>query len=536
MKQYKIILLALSLFAGINAQTASDAITFGQHHHGGTSRYMGMSGAFNALGGDFSTLSVNPAGLGVYRSSEAIISCDLLFNKTTTDVNEANTNGLTQKPTSISDRSTDFKLTNFGYVGTQRRGNSGLVSQSFAIGFNHLKSLNKSYRAEVFGSAHSLTDSWAQPLNSATTGAYVADQAYLMNRVGDDENIQLLSPLIEGARTDYIKDVVEKGHIREWVFSYGANINNIVYFGATFGLQSILQEKEYFQTEYFLNTTHIDPFYDERSYIRFSDNGATENVYQATDADNFTYYSSEKTSGVGFNGKFGVLVRPTDALRIGFAVHTPTINYLSVSHYGDLTNRTIYINDKNEETVFPAEGSEYLASYNYRTVSPYKLHLGIGLVVGKRLALDVEADMVDYSTMKIKDDRGKTFAYTATNKAIEQMYKTAFNGRIGAEFKVLPALALRAGAAYYDTPYKDNFYTSVGGEVFDAADYVGGRFEHSIGLGYRTGDFFMDFAYVRAVQNNKAFVFDDAIDLYELDEFDLNHKYNRFMLTLGLKF
>ncbi len=46
---------------------------------------MGMGGAFGALGGDLSTLSQNPAGIGVYRSNELGFTLDLDVQKSTSD-------------------------------------------------------------------------------------------------------------------------------------------------------------------------------------------------------------------------------------------------------------------------------------------------------------------------------------------------------------------------------------------------------------------------------------------------------------------
>lgn len=40
----------------------------------GTARYVGMGGAMEALGADISTISTNPAGLGLFRSSQFAIS------------------------------------------------------------------------------------------------------------------------------------------------------------------------------------------------------------------------------------------------------------------------------------------------------------------------------------------------------------------------------------------------------------------------------------------------------------------------------
>ena len=59
-----------TLILSANAQVSYDALNYSQTFNGGTARFASMGGAFGALGGDFSSLSVNPAGLGVYRSSE----------------------------------------------------------------------------------------------------------------------------------------------------------------------------------------------------------------------------------------------------------------------------------------------------------------------------------------------------------------------------------------------------------------------------------------------------------------------------------
>ncbi len=547
MKRFKILLFALMVTSlGLIAQTANDAITLGQYYHGGTARYMSMGGAFNALGGDFSTLSVNPAGIGIYRSNEFTFTTDLQFNNTTTGISAAGTqmNGvsLASQDRSISDTKSNFNINSMGYVGSNEVGDNGLIRVNFGMGFNRLKNYHKAYRAEALGASYSLTDSWSQFLEGSTTGAYVADQAYLMNRFDNGNGIELMSPLIEGAQVDNIKDVVETGRINEWVFSMGGNVSHTIYFGGTVGIQDISLKKEYFQTEYFLNTAHSDAFYDGKSYHRYFDNGASEQAFEALANDYFSYYSEEETSGIGLNAKFGVIVRPLDMFRFGVAIHTPTINYLSVDHYGDLTNNTAYYNENNElvdpsgSGDAPGEGYEDVTSYDYRTISPYKVHASAALILGHNLAVDAEVDMVDYSTMKIKDADGRSYEFEATNKAISEMYKIAYNARLGAELRLAPTIALRAGMAYYGSPYDDNFYSDAAGNLQDAADYVGDRFDYSAGFGFRSGDFFWDLAYIRSIQDNKTFVFDSAISPYEYYEMDLDHTYNRFMMTLGFKF
>ncbi|MDE5773632.1 MAG: hypothetical protein K2H86_04155, partial [Muribaculaceae bacterium] len=70
-------LSALSMSGSALAQSAVDAYRIAQPDMKGTARFMSMGGAFGALGGDLSTLSQNPAGIGVYRNSEVGFTLDL---------------------------------------------------------------------------------------------------------------------------------------------------------------------------------------------------------------------------------------------------------------------------------------------------------------------------------------------------------------------------------------------------------------------------------------------------------------------------
>jgi len=60
----KIFALAIASFAmtSIQAQDITDALRYSQTDLNGTARFRAMGGAFGALGGDFSSLNINPAG------------------------------------------------------------------------------------------------------------------------------------------------------------------------------------------------------------------------------------------------------------------------------------------------------------------------------------------------------------------------------------------------------------------------------------------------------------------------------------------
>ena len=65
--------LSITLFA----QGEVDALRFSREDLYGTARAMSMGGAFGALGGDLTGVSVNPAGIAVYRSSEVVGTLNL---------------------------------------------------------------------------------------------------------------------------------------------------------------------------------------------------------------------------------------------------------------------------------------------------------------------------------------------------------------------------------------------------------------------------------------------------------------------------
>ncbi len=82
MKKTKLIILLLvtAINAGL-AQNVDDALRYSQIFYNGTARFTSMGGAFTALGGDISTLNQNPAGIGLFRSSEIAISPQLHYFK-----------------------------------------------------------------------------------------------------------------------------------------------------------------------------------------------------------------------------------------------------------------------------------------------------------------------------------------------------------------------------------------------------------------------------------------------------------------------
>ena len=88
MKKKTIFAILLSLITlSTLAQNDIDALRYSKTTFGGTARYMGLCGAFGAFGAFFSVLSTNPAGIGLYKSSEFTITPTLFYGATNSAYN-----------------------------------------------------------------------------------------------------------------------------------------------------------------------------------------------------------------------------------------------------------------------------------------------------------------------------------------------------------------------------------------------------------------------------------------------------------------
>ena len=121
--RYGLALAALCSSSMLFSQGVVDALKYSQQDIRGTARYMGMAGAFGALGGDITTLSQNPAGIGVYRNSDIAATIDL-----SNQVSSVNTAG-----NRMSDSKFNVSCNNFGFVWTVRINQEALKNKKYGF-------------------------------------------------------------------------------------------------------------------------------------------------------------------------------------------------------------------------------------------------------------------------------------------------------------------------------------------------------------------------------------------------------------------
>ena len=326
------LLVALAVPFAAFSQSAIDAYSLSQNDNRGTARFMSMGGAFTALGGDISSLTQNPGGIGIYRSSEVGVTLNLDLQR-----GSSMTQGFKE---SISQ--TKFMCNNFGYVGSVRTGSSLMPYFNWGASYNRAASFDRRYRGQYGSLNGSLTnyvagfttaEKWESadlldPKTSSWNPYYDTEapwtsilfyNSYLINPVNLPSGAQ--SPdsyqglYGNGTTGSGALDVVEKGYADEYAIDFGGNFAETVFWGIGFGITDLNFTRTVYYEEDFKNAIIAN---EQATATQRGDGG----------------YGLEGTThitGSGFNFKAGLIVKPINELRIGFAVHTPT--YYNLQQY-----------------------------------------------------------------------------------------------------------------------------------------------------------------------------------------------------------
>ena len=238
-----IVFVFMTLLSGYS-QNVDDALRYSQIFYGGTARFLSMGGAFTAMGGDLSSLSQNPAGIGVFRSSEFSITPQMFYNKTTSGF----------MGSSLSDFKYNFNLNQLGFVTNiiSTDNEKGLVSLNFAYSFNKTNNYFSNITIEGVSTKSSMADFW----NNIAQGTYyqnltgstgIAFDAFVIDTItgsGATSYGTVFSNYGEATNSTYGQTmrriITNEGYNGEHAFSVGGNYSNLVYFGATLGISTII--------------------------------------------------------------------------------------------------------------------------------------------------------------------------------------------------------------------------------------------------------------------------------------------------------
>lgn len=514
-KLFNTLAALLMVSAPMSAQTVYDLVGAVPKDISGTARYVGMGGAMNALGGDISTISLNPAGIGVFRSSDISATGGLSVYHST----DKTLNGTHKKSNTRGD------FDQIGFVYSSKTGNSSSL-RYLNLGFNYHRA-NDFYRINRFSGdlgdysqtfqmasqAGGITSWGNAPFNDDEIGwlSALGYESYLLMPTDDEGHYY-------GMYTDGFGDLMtkESGGLDVYDFNVSANLNDRLYLGFTIGAYDLHYSKYYIYNEDYTG---------------------------AATGQGYSLESWNRLRGMGVNFKFGGIWRPIEdsPFRLGFAIHTPT--------FYELSYRTgAYIGSQVED--FDGVIKEYsIDTWNelgnrdmerhFQYQSPWLFNVSAATTVGGKFAIDAEYQYEDYSAMKFRDVDGYsgTFAFENSTRG---MLKGVSQARVGVEFKPISQLAVRAGYNYQSGIFNKDAYKDLPYYAIQTDTDFQNTFHtntYTVGLGYRGNSFYADLAYKYSTYKSDLYPFVNTVDgtVYSPDATKCKNSRGQLMLTLGFR-
>lgn len=409
----KILALLLAFFFGISlyAQNSNDALRISEPGYLGSARSIGMGNALSAYGGDFSSIMFNPAGLGLYNSSELSISgFNNNYKNNTLFYNNSLTNSLDAA-----------NFSQFGIVYKLPVSRGSLV---LAVGYNRLKDFN---RIVQFSGYNPENNSMIQDLTAKRSDfAYEAGVSYGLTTTQD-------ATLING-RLQQSGKTSEEGGIDNWSLAGAMEVQQNLFVGVTL---NVLSGKFDRRREY----TESDPF----------------GIYSSVQLDpadvktlgfkSFTYNDAISWDISGWDMTLGFIYKLKQKATIGASIHLPkyfTIkeNY-RLSSIGDFANQTF--------NVLPS-----VSKFEYEITTPWEFSAG-GSYNVDRLLLAAEIKYIDYTQMKFTSGLESEAERDNINWGIKDDFRSVFNYNLGAEYSLYEmGIKLRAGIMIMKSPYKND--------------------------------------------------------------------------------
>jgi long-subunit fatty acid transport protein len=458
----KIVLIAvLTTWSGwLQAQTEIDLFRYSSLRQSPSARVAGLGGAFGALGGDIGGLPLNPAGLATFRKSTISLTPGLIAQSSKGDY----------LGNSSNDSRSRLAMNSVGFVFAQRPSAKGTKWQQLNYGFamNRTNNYLNAQRYEGVNTNSSLVDYFVSEANIGNEffpedfpfSAGLAQQVGLIYPSIPNNNQSTFLGIVPNAGIRQTEQIRSLGNSSDYNFSVAGNYDNKLHLGAGVSLMS----SSFNSTEIFSEFDHMDTIFD------------------------FKDFAYRRTLGVEMDGfvlRLGAVFQPIAWFRLGLSYESPTRYTVSEDFRVDL--------EANYDSVptFASASSPLFRPfvYNYRTTGRTTASAAF-LFAGKGL-ISVDYDYVPYDELRVlalRNDQSAAPWARDLNDRVALLFRSSNNVRIGGEY-VLGPLAMRAGYAYWGSPYRKDVNTG-GGDLSQQS--------FSFGLGTRLDNFSLDVSFVRA--------------------------------------
>lgn len=439
------------------AQSETDAVRYARTELGGSARFQSMAGAMGAVGSDYSSTLINPAGLAL-NQRPLNVSLSLEYDNIRTKSNWISSNdNITRNKFGIREFSISG-MTPISY-------NSTLT---YGFGYQRQSGYRQHIVANAMNPGASLADYAAAMINNMEHFGGLISNADLSGQNYDNGSIPWLSILAwEGG---WINSNDKKGGVYYPRFVYpNENGENEIVLPqqAVMDMEQTGSNNRYDANMAFnIDDTYFIGLGIFTSSVSYTSFGHYTEYYLRDEQDGqqdylgLDNYVDESGFGGGFS--LGFIYAPIPELRLGVSYFTPTwyamkrnFDAIASSRYGG----TDAIVDEKGHVQKDLQNSTPAGYTTYDLKTPGHFNASAAAVIGNSaiLSFDYEYTNLGHSKLSNDDnDYSHSNVYGEDNKAIKEDYGEQHTFRIGAEFRVTKRLSLRGGYMMKTDPVKNS--------------------------------------------------------------------------------
>ncbi|MGB3798510.1 MAG: hypothetical protein WA952_01775 [Lewinella sp.] len=490
-------LLSACLLLGIATvsygQSYTDALRYSFVSPQGSARFAGTGGSLTPMGVDVTTLHTNPAGIGWNRYNLAQVTPGFSLVNTDAILDLSSTGG------SASESAATFTLPSIGLLLAGNTRSVNMSTLNFGVSLTRMADYNQqiNFSGRTPGG---IIEKFAEDVNDGIIDYFGGELArpFLIEDPDDGfiysdfYDITNNAPYPGDIEREGLYD--RRGSQSEVALGFGGNYREKILWGLSIGIPFFNFEQNYTYAE--VDDSDVIPAFE-----------------------NSDYSESQIANGTGFNLKAGIIILPTEMLRISAAVHTPTFWTVSEQY----SNSFGYFYTDEDGVAQGGTELSNLSDFTFNLRTPWRFTAGIGSLIGERGFVSVDADYAQYASNEFSfDDFASADDVTdAANADVDALLGNSIGVRLGGELNAKP-FQVRAGIGYRQVPWQEY--------VNDEDDAV---LTYSAGLGYSRGKFFADLA--AQVENYASF--QNPYQTFAIRQQTVNYDRNRIsvLLTVGFR-
>jgi len=373
------------------------SLMFSRNDGNGSARFVAMGGAFGAVGGDVTSMIINPAGISVFNGNNA----SLTFQA-------RNTNYLTTYyNNSLTTEEDFFKVTNAGAVLTFENSFNNEWSK-LALGVNYRISADFEDRFIAKG------NSGFSSFNSFP---------------------------LDISQNPIIYDISEDQELSNY---YDGEISEL-----NFAFSGVYQEKLHVGA----GLNFYDISFSQQTVLRETNNDGNDNIL------NSRFYQENFTNGVGFSLSAGFIYKPTNTFRFGLSYQSPKW-FTEIIENTNIINNDGFFGDteiqvSNDDVIYDNTfgGNLPIQELLYKLRAPAKITASTAFIFGKIGLISLDYSSKNYNNLYLSGDN-----FTPENLFFENQLQNASSIHLGTEWRI-NQLSLRGGYQYLESPYKNLIFS-----------------------------------------------------------------------------